>query len=135
MNPIVWTYTIYLVISIALTIWVARTLHRNGRHFLVEVYRGNESLADSVNHLLVVGFYLVNLGYITLALAVSRYVHDTRGAIETVSAKVGAVLIVLGIMHFTNLFVFTRMRRRAELRSAPPPLPPTSRLAPIAPVR
>ena len=52
----------YLLISVAVTIWVARTLHKNGRIFLVDAFHGNEHLADSVNHLLVVGFYLVNVG-------------------------------------------------------------------------
>ena len=59
------TYLIYLALSIALTIWVARTLHKNGRVFLVDVFHGNETLADSVNHLLVVGFYLVNIGFVS----------------------------------------------------------------------
>lgn len=57
-----WTYLAYVVISVAMTVWVARTLHRNGRIFLVDSFHGNEKLADSVNHLLVVGFYLINVG-------------------------------------------------------------------------
>src|ERR1700729_4379553 len=65
-------YFSYLAISIALTVWVARTLHRNGRVFLVDAFHGNEELADSVNHLLVVGFYLINAGYIALALKTSN---------------------------------------------------------------
>ena len=68
MTPIVWTYLAYLAISIPLTVWVARTLHKNGRIFLVDTFHGNEPLADSINHLLVVGFYLVNIGFVSLAL-------------------------------------------------------------------
>ena len=56
MNYIVCTYLAYLAISVALTVWVARTLHKNGRIFLVDSFHGNEKLADSINHLLVVGF-------------------------------------------------------------------------------
>jgi hypothetical protein len=67
MNWLVSTYITYLAISIALTVWVARTLHKNGRIFLVDSFHGNEPLADSVNHLLVVGFYLINIGYVALA--------------------------------------------------------------------
>ncbi|HKF94777.1 MAG TPA: hypothetical protein VKB96_09275, partial [Gammaproteobacteria bacterium] len=70
MNPIVITYLLYLAISIALTVWVAQTLFKNGRLFLVDVFHGNEALADSVNHLLVVGFYLINLGYVSLMLKI-----------------------------------------------------------------
>ena len=118
------TYLIYLAISIALTIWVARTLHKNGRVFLVDVFHGNEALADSVNHLLVVGFYLINFGYVSLALKLGYDVATPQEGIEALSVKVGMVLIVLGAMHFFNLFIFSRMRRRASLVNGPPPVPP-----------
>src|SRR5215813_11684439 len=108
------TYLIYLSISIALTVWVARTLHKNGRVFLVDVFHGNEPLADSVNHLLVVGFYLINFGYVSLALKLGYEVNTAQAGIEALSVKIGYVLIVLGAMHFFNLFVFSRMRRRAH---------------------
>lgn len=128
MSFIVSTYLIYLAISVALTVWVARTLFKNGRVFLVDVF-GSESLADSVNHLLVVGFYLINLGYIALALRIGYDIAGTRESIEALSVKVGWVLLVLGAMHFFNLFVFTRIRRRARLREALPPVEPDACLA------
>jgi len=121
MTTLVTTYIIYLLVSIALTVWVARTLHRNGRIFLVDAFHGSEPLADSVNHLLVVGFYLINIGYVTLALKYGSHADNVREAIETLSTKVGLVLVVLGIMHFFNLFIFSRMRRRV-LHKTPPPL-------------
>ena len=103
MDRTVVAYVIYLVVSIGLTVWVARTLSRNGRIFLADVLRGNESLADAVNHLLVVGFYLVNVGYITLALKYGEKPTDVQGAVEFLSTKVGLVLVVLGAMHFFNM--------------------------------
>src|SRR6188508_3316036 len=114
MNLIVWTHLSYLAISIALTVWVARTLHRNGRVFLVDCFHGNTELADSVNHLLVVGFYLINVGYVALVLRATETLNTLRASIELVSDKVGLVLLVLGFMHFFNLFVFSRIRRRAR---------------------
>src|ERR687894_1957603 len=113
------THLIYLPLSIALTIWVARTLHKNGRVFLVDVFHGNEALADSVNHLLVVGFYLINFGYVSLALRIGYDVTSLREGIEALSWKVGLVLVVLGGMHFFNLFVFSRIRRRPRFNGAP----------------
>ena len=122
----VWTYLAYLAISLALTVWVARTLHKNGRVFLVDSFLGNEALADSVNHLLVVGFYLVNIGFVTLALKYGDKATDAPTGLEILSSKVGLVLVVLGVMHFFNLYVFSRLRRRGlQHRSAPPPLPQT----------
>lgn len=118
------TYLIYLALSIALTVWVARTLHKNGRVFLVDVFHGNEALADSVNHLLVVGFYLINLGYVSMALKLGYAINNTQEGIEALSVKIGMVLIVLGGMHFFNLFVFSRMRRRSNSRPNHPPVGP-----------
>ena len=115
-------YFSYLAISIALTVGVARTLHRNGRVFLVDAFHGNEELADSVNHLLVVGFYLINVGYIALALKTSEPLSTLRQAIELESVKIGVVLLILGGMHFFNILVFAKMRSRSGLsQSAPPP--------------
>lgn len=117
-------YFSYLIISIGLTIWVARTLHRNGRVFLVDAFRGNEQLADSVNHLLVVGFYLINVGYIALALTTTSPMASFREIIELESVKIGVVLLILGAMHFFNILVFAKMRNRATSgASLPPPAP------------
>src|SRR3989475_12944359 len=124
----VWTYIAYLLISVALTVWVARTLHKNGRIFLVDSFLGNEPLADSVNHLLVVGFYLINIGYVTLALRYGDKATDARTALETLSTKVGLVLVVLGLMHFFNLLIFSKMRRRATLHRSTPPLLPQAHM-------
>lgn len=124
MDLLVITYLAYLVISIALTVWVAQTLHKNGRIFLVDVFHGNDALADSVNHLLVVGFHLINFGYIALALKIGIEVATTRAAIEVLSSKIGVVLLVLGAMHFGNLLIFNRLRHRALLPDAPPPVLP-----------
>ena len=131
MNPIVWTYIAYLTISVALTVWVARTLHKNGRIFLVDSFHGNEQLADSINHLLLVGFYLINIGYVTLALKYGDKPTNLQEGLEALSTKVGAVLLILGAMHFFNLYVFSKMRRRALLHGAPPPIPPQAHV-PVA---
>jgi hypothetical protein len=125
---IVVCYVAYLVVSLAATVWVARTLRRNGRTFLIDAFHGNTELADFVNHLLVVGFYLINVGYVALALRTTAQVADARAAMELVCDKLGLVLIVLGAMHFLNLYVLSRLRQRgqAELR---PPIPPNARIS------
>ena len=128
---VVHTYLAYLSLSIAVTIWVARTLHKNGRAFLVEAFQGQEALADSVNHLLVVGFYLINLGYVSLALKLGYEISTPKEGIEALSVKVGTVMLVLGAMHFFNLLIFSRMRHRANRRNAPPPVSPDA-FTPVA---
>ena len=123
-NIIVTTYLVYVLISVSLTVWVARTLHRNGRAFLVDAFQGQDTLADSVNHLLVVGFYLVNLGWIVMTLRTSQELGTARAAVELLSDKVGTVLFVLGVMHFFNLFLFSQIRSHGKNRA--PQRPPVA---------
>lgn len=139
-NIILISYAAYLVVSIILTIWVARTLHKRGAIFLVDAFQGNAELAASVNHLLVVGFYLINIGFVALALKSQAIIQDWRSGVELLSDKMGFVLLVLGAMHFFNLFIFSRIRHRrvpsppryyqppAGIPSAPPAYQP-----PVAP--
>jgi hypothetical protein len=113
-TAIVVSYLVYLLISVSLTIWVARTLHKRGAIFLVDAFHGNQELAASVNHLLVVGFYLINIGFVTLALKSNASVTTSRASIEMLSDKLGFVLLALGGMHFFNLFVFSRIRSHGQ---------------------
>jgi hypothetical protein len=122
-------YSIYLVISIALTIWVGRTLFRNGQVFLDDAL-GNQQLARSVNQLLVVGFYLLNLGYASIALKINALVDTPSVAFEALSLKLGLVLLVLGAIHFFNVYVLSRFRRRRLLDQLPPPVAPSYRVPP-----
>jgi hypothetical protein len=117
---IIWTYLIYLAVSVAVTVWVGRSLHHNGRVFLVENFHGRERLADSVNHLLLVGFYLVNIGFTSLALRYGEKPHDAVGAVEFLSTKIGLVIVLLGVMHFFNMRMLVRFRGSALFGHAGP---------------
>jgi hypothetical protein len=131
MNMTVTTYLVYLAIAVPLTIWVARTLSRNGRIFLVDVFHGNEDFADAVNRLLVVGFYLINLGFVTLFLRGGSAVVDASGVFEQLSVKLGTVMLVLGGVHLGNVWVFNAIRRRSRLeQQTTPPVPPNAMVAP-----
>lgn len=114
MNYTLLSYALYMPITLALTVWVARTLFTNGRVFLVDIFHGNEILADSVNKLLVVGFYLINIGYAVYTLQILGEIASVQSVIERLSLKIGAIILILGAMHFFNLFVFFKLRKRAK---------------------
>ena len=126
MNTSLTIYTAYFLVSLGMTIWVARTLHKNGRLFLVEAFAGNQEMADSVNHLLWVGFYLINLGFILLFLRVGPKPADMVEGVEYISTKLGIVMLVLGGMHFFNMFNFSRLRKKG-IAHRPPPVPSAAR--------
>jgi hypothetical protein len=107
-------YLLYLAITLAITIWVARTLSKNGEVFLIQCFGQNETLARSTNHLLVVGFYLVNIGFITLTLSLGQEPTTIAGAIRFLSGKVGLAVIVLGAMHFFNMGAIAQFGRKVN---------------------
>lgn len=113
MNYVILTYCIYLLLTISLTIWVARTLFKNGKVFLIDIFHGNKELADSVNNLLLVGFYLVNIGYAVYTLQVTSHIDNLQEVIEELSLKVGLIILILGGMHFFNLYIFFNLRKKA----------------------
>lgn len=107
-------YALYLVIAIGITIWVARTLSRSGLVFLTQCFGQNETLARSTNHLLIVGFYLVNIGFITLALSLGDEPTTITGAMRFLSGKVGLAVLVLGAMHFFNMGAIAQLGRKVN---------------------
>jgi len=126
------SYLSYLVASIAMTIWVAHTLSKNGEVFLVKCFGQDEVLAKSTNHLLVVGFYLINLGFIGVRL--DGWSADQAASIPYVGSKIGVSLLVLGAMHFFNMLMIARFGRTVSgwvranehskvVKAVPPALP------------
>ena len=112
-------YVTYLAASVALTVWVGNTLFRNGRAFLVSVFK-EEGLADSVNHLLVVGFYLINFGAVALLINSGGAPENVPDMLKQTVTRVGIVLLVLGAMHFFNLGLFHIIRKPLRQKA---PLP------------
>ena len=96
-----------------MTVWVARTLSTNGYVFLVEAFGARADLAQSINHMLVVGFYLINIGFVLLALRYGVRPIDYPSAMEYVSTKVGLAMLVLGAMHFALMYVIAKYGRHA----------------------
>lgn len=122
-------YAAYAASSVGLTIWIARTLFKHGAVFLEDVFADQPKMADAVNRLLVVGFYLINLGYASLLLKVGQ-ASSAVEAIEALSYKLGLLLLSLGVMHFGNLYVFHRIRRRAKIAVMLPPVAPQMHVFP-----
>jgi hypothetical protein len=131
MDYIVLAYSIYLPIAVALTVWVARTLHTNGKIFLVDIFHGQNELAVSVNKLLQVGFYLISLGFAIIKLEITpgwKYdqvtgqniqvnINNVQSMIEELSYKLGSFILILGLMLFINLFLLLILRSGSKPRA------------------
>lgn len=127
------TYVLYLAVSLAVTIWVGNTLFRNGRIFLIDAFAGNETMADSVNQLLRIGFYLLNVGFIGLFLNTGGAPQTAGQLIKQLSWQLGVVMLVIGVVHLFNMKNISGMRSRALHRSElafPQPQGPVPSAAP-----
>jgi hypothetical protein len=128
---IVGTYLLYLLISTGLTIVVGTGLARSGRAFLLDVFNGNDTLARAVSRLLVLGFYLLSLGFVTLTMRSGGDIAGTRAGLQLLSVKIGEVMLALGVLPLITLAALARTRRRAQATAAPgTPQPGASPLNP-----
>jgi len=134
MDWVTTSYLTYLAITVPLTVWVASTLSTNGQVFLEDVFTDNSALAEAINRLLVVGFYLLNVGFVLLYLRTGETAFSLPSLVEVVSVKIGVVMIVLGLIHFTNVYVFNSIRRRVRMEGLrTPPLAPQWDTGPAQP--
>jgi hypothetical protein len=122
------SYAAYAVLSASLTVFLARILSRNGRVFVKAAFGGDPEFADALNNLLVVGFYLINLGWAALNLT-GHAAGTPRAAIEQLSQKLGSLLLTLALMHFANVWIFHRIRKHANAPLLRAPLAANAELA------
>lgn len=116
-SKIIVGYLIYLPIVIVLTIYVSKMLFKNGKYFMLDIFKGQEDIALATNKLFEIGFYLINIGWALLILKISYYSSSEMSSqtlIEILSMKIGGFSIYLGVMLFINLFFFFRGRRKSR---------------------
>ncbi|NHM00769.1 hypothetical protein [Flavobacterium difficile] len=107
-------YAIYLPIALFLTYYVSKTLFKNSKIFMLDIFKGREEIATATNKLFETGFYLLNLGFALMILEMTLYQNDYQSLIEALSYKIGGFAIYLGIMLFLNLYFFFRGKRKAS---------------------
>ena len=96
-------HVLYLLLSLAFTVYVGQSLYSHGLPFLVECW-GDLKTAESVNRLFLAGFYLMNVGFIALILRFGETGDTFERTLEVLTSRVGFVALVMGCMHFNNLF-------------------------------
>lgn len=118
-SKIVTAYLIYLPVAILLTLYVAHTLFKNARIFMLDIFHGKQDIAFSTNRLFEIGFYLLNIGFALLILEIDQSVMNNQALIEILSVKIGGFAIYLGLMLFFNLYMFFRGRKASRRNMIP----------------
>lgn len=114
-------YAIYVPVALFLTFYVSRTLFKNSKVYMLDIFKGREEIAVATNKLFETGFYLLNLGFALMILRLTLYKNDYQSLVEALSYKIGTFSIYLGIMLFVNLYFFFRGKRKAKESSLPKP--------------
>jgi len=110
-------YCIYLPVVIVLTWYVAHTLFKNSKVFMMDIFHGKADIALSTNKLFETGFYLLNLGLALKIMEVATEISNSRTMLEILSSKVGGFSIYLGVMLFLNLYFFFRGKRISKQKT------------------
>ncbi|RLJ76629.1 hypothetical protein [Pedobacter alluvionis] len=107
-------YAFYLPIALFLTFYVSKTLFKNSKIYMLDIFKGREEIANATNKLFETGFYLLNIGFALLIMKITISANDYRSLVEALSSKIGGFAIYLGIMLFINLYFFFRGKRKAK---------------------
>lgn len=107
-------YAVYLPIALLLTLYVSRTLFRNSKIYMLDIFKGREEIAFATNKLFETGFYLLNIGFALMVLKINLYNNNYQELVEALSYKIGSFSIYLGLMLFINLYFFFRGKRKAK---------------------
>jgi len=107
-------YAVYLPIALFLTYYVSKTLFKNSKVYMLDIFKGREEIAFATNKLFETGFYLLNIGFALMILQMNLYNDSYQLLIEKLSYKIGAFSIYLGLMLFINLYFFFRGKRKAS---------------------
>jgi hypothetical protein len=110
-------YLIYLPVVLVLTWYVAHTLFKNSKVFMLDIFHGKTDIAFATNKLFETGFYLLNLGFALTIMEIAEEISNGRNMMEKLSVKIGGFSIYLGIMLFFNLYLFFRGKRVSKQKA------------------
>lgn len=105
MNYNILAYLIFGTITIYIILWVGKLFHRNGRIFILTLFAQRKDITDTTNNLLLVGYYLFNIGYAILQFSTWREISDWSSLISSISVKTGLLVLLLAGLHFNNMFI------------------------------
>ena len=120
MSYTIAAYIVYLLVTVLVILRVGHILYKAGRPFVIKCMHGDVALADAINKMLLVGYYLFNTGYTVFVLRIWKAISSGRELAEALGEKIGLILLALGVMHMFNvimLLVSDRRRTNRELRS------------------
>lgn len=107
MNLNIIGYTIFLLITTYIIIVVGKLCYRNGNIFVLELIPNHKELCHQINKILLIGYYLINIGYCAMTLVSWSAITNFTELVSIISSKTAVILGILAILHYLNIFILT----------------------------
>jgi len=114
MNYNIACYILYGSITVFIIFRVGQLFHRSGRIFILRLFQQNEGLADTTNNILLLAYYLFNIGYAVVQLRFWENVATVDALIASVATKTGILVIILACTHYCNLYLIYYLSKKKE---------------------
>lgn len=108
-------YIIYLLLTFLITVKVGNVFYKNGRNYILSILKGDETITDAINKILLIGYYLLNLGYATVMLSFWKTITNFSMLVASVATMTGRIVLSLAIIHFVNMYVIFLIGKKANL--------------------
>lgn len=116
MNYNILAYIVYIIVIVIIIGWLGRRLHSIGRIFILNLYKDDLSACDAINNILLVAYYLFNIGYALLKLRRWQYVRSCGDLVYSLSLNIGLLLIILAVTHYFNMaMIYLASKKRKDI--------------------
>ncbi len=108
MNLNVIAYSIYLLITIVIIVHVGKVCYRNGNVYVAELIPDHLDLCHTTNKILLLGYYLMNIGYCAMTLISWQKIIGLTQMIEIIALKTSCIIALIAVMHYLNIYLLTK---------------------------
>jgi hypothetical protein len=108
MNLNIIGYFIYLTITIFIIVRVGKNCYKNGNIFVSELIPNHLDLCQKINQILLLGYYLLNIGYCAMTLISWEKILLTSQLIEVIAIKAATIIFIISALHYTNIIILTK---------------------------
>lgn len=103
MNYNVYAYIIFLAVMVFIIGYVGRHFFINGKVFIRSIMNENRTLADHVNQLLLLAYYLFNIGYAFIKLRYWPKINNPELLVSSLAFNIGILIFILAVTHYFNM--------------------------------
>ena len=108
MNLNILAYLIYLAITTFIIVKVGKICYQNGNIYVAQLIPNHADLCQKTNQILLVGYYLLNIGYCAMTLISWAKITTLHQLIEDIAFKSAIIIAVIAIMNYLNIFILTK---------------------------